>query len=113
MSEFRWAWRLLLLRRLDEPFEQRTEFAGAIEVLGMPLHAEYEPLRRILDGFDNAIGSGGRGDESCPDGLDRLMVTAVHRKATVLLGFAHQAIDQAAVGDPDFVRDGHARFAHV
>jgi hypothetical protein len=51
-------------RRGDEALEQRTEFAGAVEVLGVPLHAEDEPLRWILDGFDDAVGSRGRGDQS-------------------------------------------------
>ena len=42
------------LRRLDEALEQRAELAGAEEILRVPLDAEAEERRRILDRFDDA-----------------------------------------------------------
>ena len=50
----------LACRRFEEPFEQRTELAGAPEVLGVPLDAEAEARGRILDRFDDAVRRGGR-----------------------------------------------------
>ena len=44
----------------DEALEQRTELAGAPEVLRMPLDAEAERARRILDRFDHPVGRGRR-----------------------------------------------------
>src|ERR1051326_8447161 len=62
---------------VHESFEQRTEFAGAPEVFRMPLDTEAERRRRILDGFDDAVGRR-RGDgEALGDGLDGLMMAAV------------------------------------
>ena len=43
------------LRRLEEALEQRAELAGAEEVLRVPLDAEAEARRRILDRFDDAV----------------------------------------------------------
>ena len=50
-----------------KPFEQRAELAGAEEVLRVPLHAEAEARRGILDRFDDAVGRGGRGGEAGGD----------------------------------------------
>ena len=49
---------------LEEALEQRTEFAGTPEVFRMPLDAKAEACRRILDGFDDAIGRGRRHPEA-------------------------------------------------
>ena len=46
-------------RGFEEPFEQRTELAGAPEVLRMPLDAEAEARRGILDRLDDAVGRRG------------------------------------------------------
>ena len=48
----------LRVRRLEEAFEQRPELAGAPEVLRVPLDAEAEARRRILDRLDDAVGRG-------------------------------------------------------
>src|SRR5580765_3268622 len=66
-----------LRRRFEESFEQRAELAGAEEILRVPLDAEAEARRRILDRFDDAVGRGRRRDEPFCDVLHRLVMPAV------------------------------------
>jgi hypothetical protein len=62
----------------DQSLEQGAEFAGLAEVLGVPLHADAEARAGILNAFDHAIRGGGRGDQSCAEARDSLVVSAVH-----------------------------------
>lgn len=41
---------------VDEALEQGIEFPRAVEVLGMPLHADAERRVPVLDAFDDAVG---------------------------------------------------------
>src|SRR5260221_4952318 len=88
-------------RGVDESFEQRPELAGAEEILRMPLDAEAERLRGILDGFDHAVRRRRADNEAGGDGLHRLMVAAVHL-ARVGVGepLAHQAREQRILLEP-------------
>ncbi len=87
-----------------KPFEQRAEFAGAEEILRVPLHAEAEARRGILDRLDDAVGRGRGRDEAGRDRLDRLMMAAVHGDRLVHQPFAHQSRQQRILVDPDVVR---------
>src|SRR5215213_7010303 len=93
-------------RRFEEAFEQGTEFAGAPEVFRVPLDAEAEARRWILDRFDDAVGRG-RGDaESFGDLLHRLMMPAVRfARVGVAQALTQQAREQRVLVDPDFVRE--------
>src|ERR1043165_3474424 len=101
-SEHRGAWRryvgsaapsrngLALLSRLDEPLEERAEFAGPEKILRVPLHAEAEARFGILDDFDDSVRCSGRHDESASDILHGLMMPAVHYERPVDTQPPHQ-----------------------
>src|SRR3970282_110445 len=77
--------------RLHKSLQQRSELAGSVEVLRVPLHADAKPARRILDGFDHAVRRRGRRDESFAKLLRCLMMAAVDLAALgVAPGLASQ-----------------------
>src|SRR6187549_3705182 len=99
------ALRPLLRRGFDESLEDRSELAGAIEVLGVPLHAEAESTARILDRFNHAIGCSGGHRQTRSEFLWGLMMTAVHHARVTFEKLVHQAIEQGSFRDPYLVRD--------
>src|SRR5215208_208800 len=87
--------------RLNERLEQRPEFAGPVEVLRMPLHAEAEAAARVLECFDDAVGRRRRRDEPLADILRRLVVAAVHGAGVRLLEpLAQRSFEQAVGSQP-------------
>src|SRR4030095_6682580 len=88
---------------LDEPFEERPELAGSIKVFGVPLHAETETLRGVLDCFDHAVGRGRAGHESFAERGRRLMMPAVDGARVPFELFAHECLQQAPTRDPHIV----------
>src|SRR2546427_4855603 len=101
-------------RGFDESLEERPELPRAPEVLRVPLHAEAEALRGILDGLDDAVRRGGGRDEPFAERLRRLMVTAVHGAGVALFDpLPHQLFEQAARRHPDVVSEREARLAQI
>src|SRR5215831_16719328 len=107
-SEFSAPLRLRPLRRVQETLEQRTELAGAEEILRMPLDTEAEFRGGIFNRLDDAVGRGGRRDESRRDLAHGLVVPAVD-VAGVGVGqpLAHQFREERVLVDPHFVREFH------
>jgi len=60
----------VLARLLHERVEQRR----VLTRLRMPLHPDDEPLRRVFDPFERAVGRPGRLDETVADATERLMM---------------------------------------
>src|SRR5688572_17418117 len=100
-------------RRGEQSFEEGAKLSRPIKVLRVPLHADAEPLARVLDGFDDTVGCRRRDDESAPHLLHRLMMTTVHRAGVAVNPLAQQLVEQGALGDPDVVGDGERRVAHL
>ena len=79
----------------------------------MPLHADAESARGILDGFDDAIGRGGGRDESFSERLHGLMMAAVHGALIAVLDAgAHQAFERASWRHPDVMRNREPGFTY-
>src|SRR6266498_730994 len=75
----------------------------------MPLHADVERMRWILDPFDDAVGSE-RGDtQPFADVTDRLVMRGIH----VQLLFTEDLGEQGAIFDEDVVTMAVARLAGV
>ena len=62
------------LRLRDEVREERVVLAG----LGVPLDADGEALRRVLDGLERPVRGPRRLDEAVPEARERLMVVRGH-----------------------------------
>ena len=80
-AESEFSLRHSLARGRHEGFEQRSKLAGSPEIFRMPLDAEAEPRLGLLDRFDDAVGRGGRGNESRPKSSYGLVVPTVDAAA--------------------------------
>ena len=52
----------------------------AAEVFGVPLDAEPEGEGGVFEGFDEAVGGAGGGDEAVADAVDALVVAGIDGK---------------------------------
>src|SRR5688572_18643919 len=103
---FCWFLYLVCFGGFDELFEQRSELAGAPEILGVPLDGDAEAGTGTLDRFDDAVWRGCGNREPFGGSPDGLMMPAVDlQHLAVLQLLLHDTRKRGARRHPHLMRE--------